>query len=722
MYRASTLLFVICLAGAARAEEPVLETIRASELLGEELLGLPMPDAHLWDGDLAGLAEAVDALGGAVELAKGVDGSLRVHLVCNERVGADLARRSVDVAARRAGYETQDQGDRLTIGSPEDTGVHPPDVQVMITVVGADAVGAMASFYRRYQLAGPDALIVEVPELGAVVLATTSEAMEQPVDFTEWISPAQSAPVDTGVEEIEEGHYRVERRAVTSLVDDAARAARILPSYREDELHGYKVFSIRRGSALSNLRIRNGDVLIRHDGEAIATAAALDRLLIAWLTADAVELAVERRGREQTLHYEMTGDPVEVPPLFSATVPTRAQHREHHGVVETDDAVVVPRSYVLALRQGPLQEVRWVYSLDDDGAVRGLRGSSASGSLLHVLGVDRSARLAAVDGHPIGSPETLMALFTALRSQSEVRLTLCERDSCDDLVLQVQGDPDPDTTPWPLDLLSVAPTLSERRKQRGIESSPAGLRVPREVVAELLDPATTWTLSPDPPTGDPPDGYRLSARSLPDALELVGLARADSLVAIDGEALRSRASVEAAFTRMLTYERTELTIRSRGGTERLLALEIVGEPLTAPSSWALAGLDIDPTLTERRTAAGIVVEGDRLVVPRQLIVEQGRDLMWLLLEDGRSEVPRWRAPRLQDLLGLRSGDVLVAFDDHSVVSTEALTGLVSALHTQPAVVLHLQREGEAIDVRVDLDGEPAEPPDPASLRSRPRER
>ncbi len=713
MRRTWVLVMLLVWATSARADEVLLETMSVEELLGEMPMGLSVEGAQLWNGSLGDLANAATGLGETVALDEGANPDTSVTLVCNAPVPASLARAAVVAACRRLG--AAQEGEDLR------------DLQVMITVVGAEQVEAMAALHHKLNLVGEGAVISEVPEAGAVIVVNTDDGLDLPPDpaalFDAMLRKPAEPVLAEGVEELGEDHYRVQRDVVRTLLVDAHRMARMVPNYRDGELGGFKLFSIRPSSVYSALRIRNGDIVVRVNGASIDSVHGVEGLLRGWLTDDAVTLEVQRRGQDKILRYEMVGEPIHIPERWALGPPTREQYMAEAGITEEDGAIVMPREYVLGLRETLPEDIHWRYALDEGDVVVGMRGAAQGGNLLHVLGLGRGEHIAAVDGVLITTPAVLMGLFTALRTSSEVILTVVRRDEERSVTVRVEGDPDPDPEPWSLALLDIAPTLSQTRAALGIDARDGVLIVPREVVLQLLEPVSMLRLTPTPI--EAPEGYRLLFMTDHGRLDPLGLRSRDLIVAVDGEPVTSRDAATAILGRMFEAEALTLTLRRRGRPDETVALAFTGEAAALPPDWVQ--LQIEPTLDERRAAAGVAAEGDRITLPRAVVVEEGHDVLrWLPVLAGESVdgfvVPRRSRYWLSAYMGLRSQDVVLSFDGRDLDSDEARNALVDALLQGDGMTLLVMRDGRPIDIELAVTGEPAERPAGWDLGKRRRRR
>src|SRR4029077_210538 len=108
------------------------------------------------------------------------------------------------------------------------------------------------------------------------------------------------------IKKIGEGRYQIERSTVNNALtnmNDLAMQARIVPSFKNGQANGFKLFSIRPDSLYSKIGIQNGDVIQRINGLDINSP---DKALEAYgklKSANALELTVERNGATVNYHY-----------------------------------------------------------------------------------------------------------------------------------------------------------------------------------------------------------------------------------------------------------------------------------------------------------------------------------------------------------------------------------------------------------------------------------
>jgi len=117
---------------------------------------------------------------------------------------------------------------------------------------------------------------------------------------------APAAPTGEGIKKLDEHRYAIERSTVNSALsnmNDLAMQARIVPSFKNGQPNGFKLFSIRPDSLYSKIGIQNGDVIQRINGFDMNSP---DKALEAYTklkAANAIDMQVERNGQTVTYHY-----------------------------------------------------------------------------------------------------------------------------------------------------------------------------------------------------------------------------------------------------------------------------------------------------------------------------------------------------------------------------------------------------------------------------------
>jgi general secretion pathway protein C len=100
--------------------------------------------------------------------------------------------------------------------------------------------------------------------------------------------------------------FVIERHAMEQVLTSPS-SARIVPVFGEERMVGFKVFAIRPGSLFDRLGLRNGDTLRSINGRALTSPDRALEIYSQVKPADHVELAIQRRGRDLTLRYEIIG-------------------------------------------------------------------------------------------------------------------------------------------------------------------------------------------------------------------------------------------------------------------------------------------------------------------------------------------------------------------------------------------------------------------------------
>lgn len=115
--------------------------------------------------------------------------------------------------------------------------------------------------------------------------------------------------IQTGVRRNRDGSYDVDRSVVREVANNQAlleqEAPRVVPNYVNGEPRGYRLQGIRSGSMFSRIGIRNGDVITRVGDTDIDSPQRALELYQQMMNQSSVSVTVLRRGREQTLTYNI---------------------------------------------------------------------------------------------------------------------------------------------------------------------------------------------------------------------------------------------------------------------------------------------------------------------------------------------------------------------------------------------------------------------------------
>lgn len=79
--------------------------------------------------------------------------------------------------------------------------------------------------------------------------------------------------------------------------------ARIVPSFKNGEANGFKLFAIRPNSLYSKLGIQNGDIIHKINGFAINSPDKALEIYQKLKSARSIDIELTRRGKSKKLNY-----------------------------------------------------------------------------------------------------------------------------------------------------------------------------------------------------------------------------------------------------------------------------------------------------------------------------------------------------------------------------------------------------------------------------------
>jgi general secretion pathway protein C len=126
-------------------------------------------------------------------------------------------------------------------------------------------------------------------------------------------APAQAGTLDermrTGVRRNQDGSYDIDRSLIQEVANNQSlmeqQAPNVSPHYVNGQPRGFQLAGIRSGSLFSRIGIRNGDVLTSVNGTNVDSPQRALELYEQMMTQSQVSVTVERRGRPQTLTYNV---------------------------------------------------------------------------------------------------------------------------------------------------------------------------------------------------------------------------------------------------------------------------------------------------------------------------------------------------------------------------------------------------------------------------------
>jgi general secretion pathway protein C len=117
-----------------------------------------------------------------------------------------------------------------------------------------------------------------------------------------------TAKLDQGIRKMSEDSYEVDRSLVNELLANpmsVARGARIVPSVKDGQPNGFKLYAIRPNSVYAKLGMRNGDTISSVNGFDLSSPDKALEVYTKVREASNLSVSVIRRGKPQTLNYNI---------------------------------------------------------------------------------------------------------------------------------------------------------------------------------------------------------------------------------------------------------------------------------------------------------------------------------------------------------------------------------------------------------------------------------
>jgi general secretion pathway protein C len=115
--------------------------------------------------------------------------------------------------------------------------------------------------------------------------------------------------VRTGVRRNQDGSYDIDRSLVAEVANNQSlmeqQAPNVSPHYVNGQARGFQLQGIRTGSLFSRIGIRNNDVIVAVNDTAVDSPQRAMELYDAMMSQNEVRVVVQRRGRNQTLVYNV---------------------------------------------------------------------------------------------------------------------------------------------------------------------------------------------------------------------------------------------------------------------------------------------------------------------------------------------------------------------------------------------------------------------------------
>ena len=116
---------------------------------------------------------------------------------------------------------------------------------------------------------------------------------------------SHSAPVADAPEETEKSIQRSEIKAAMGNLGNLLTQARAMPETRGGKMIGFKLVEIQPGSFYEKVGMKKDDIIKGVDGEPITDPAKAMSLLQGLDQKAALDLQMERNGKDVTIHYDI---------------------------------------------------------------------------------------------------------------------------------------------------------------------------------------------------------------------------------------------------------------------------------------------------------------------------------------------------------------------------------------------------------------------------------
>ncbi|WP_428266106.1 type II secretion system protein GspC [Haliangium sp.] len=117
-----------------------------------------------------------------------------------------------------------------------------------------------------------------------------------------------SSMIDEGIKKVSDDAYDVDRTLVDKLLANpmsVARGARIVPSVKDGQANGFKLYAIRPSSVYAKLGLRNGDTISSVNGFDLSSPDKALEVYTKVREASNLSVSVIRRGKPMQLNYNI---------------------------------------------------------------------------------------------------------------------------------------------------------------------------------------------------------------------------------------------------------------------------------------------------------------------------------------------------------------------------------------------------------------------------------
>ena len=238
-----------------------------------------------------------------------------------------IANRNFFESAMAAPVETFEDGpDFNDPGTLEGEGVESTLRATLVgTIVADDTQWSMAMItdlaasetdvYRVDQTVMEEAKVVAI--LSRKVILNHNGTLEY-IELQEKAEPKNRRPgkqprtaaggdkVGKGIKKVGKDKWAIDREEIDktlSNLNSIAMQARIVPSFKNGEANGFKLFAIRPNSLYSKLGIQNGDIIHKINGFAINSPDKALEIYQKLKNARSIDIELTRRGKSKKLNY-----------------------------------------------------------------------------------------------------------------------------------------------------------------------------------------------------------------------------------------------------------------------------------------------------------------------------------------------------------------------------------------------------------------------------------
>jgi len=240
-----------------------------------------------------------------------------------------IANRNFFDSAMAAPVETMEEGPDLSDpGLLEGDGVESSlRASLVGTIVADDPKWSMAMItdlaasetdvYRVDQTVMEEAQVVAI--LSRKVILNHNGVLEY-LELQEEAKPKTNRPgrhprvaaakskVGKGIKKTGKDQWAIDREEIDktlSNLNSIAMQARIVPSFKNGEANGFKLFAIRPNSLYSKLGIQNGDIIHKINGFAINSPDKALEIYQKLKNARSIDIELTRRGKSKKLNYRI---------------------------------------------------------------------------------------------------------------------------------------------------------------------------------------------------------------------------------------------------------------------------------------------------------------------------------------------------------------------------------------------------------------------------------